>query len=132
MSAPCTYVYPRLPCLTEKTVSATTFPRQPSECPVLTQSSPQKIDVPLAQGPMTIHFFGEKPEWFDTTVQTMQRLSYLPGNWSSYGSCQIEQVAIESAAAFLGRTLGPRGVAPTVVPTLQGGVQLEWHRNGDD
>src|SRR5712692_1925646 len=133
MTAPCTYEYPRMPYLTEKTVSAPTFPRQPERA-VLTQ--PQllapKVEVPLAQRVMTIQLLGEKPAWFDTTVQTMQRLSWLPENWSSYGSCRIEEDSIESAAAFLGRALGPRGMAPTVVPTLQGGVQLEWHRTGDD
>ncbi len=131
MSAPCRYEYTDA-CLTEKAVSAPTFLRRPAEGALLTEQPAQKIDVPLARRTMTIQFVGEKPAWLDTTAQTMRRLSRLPANWSSYGSSHIEDAAIISAASFLIIVLGPRGLAPTVVPTLQGGVQLEWHRNGVD
>jgi len=41
-------------------------------------------------------------------------------------------MAIIGAAEVLADVLAPNALAPTIVPTLQGGVQLEWHRNGAD
>ena len=118
--------------LSEHAVSAPTSPRSHFQRALLTDPPSRTFDVRLSQLTMTIRLTGEEPGWLYRTMEAMQRLSRLPANWSSYGSRQIEDVAIISAARMLAKLLGPQGFAPTVMPTLHGGVQLEWHRSGSD
>jgi hypothetical protein len=57
----------------------------------------------------------------------MAALLRLPQNWNSYGAGPIQSAAVAAALRFLGQTMHPETPAPAVVPTSQGGVQLEWH-----
>ncbi len=118
--------------LSEHVVSAPTSPRPHLQRVLLTEPPSRVFDVRLSQLTMTIKLTGEEPAWLYRTLESMQRLSRLPANWSSYGSHRIEDVAIISAARLLTKVLGHQGFAPTVMPTLHGGVQLEWHRDGSD
>lgn len=118
--------------LTERAVSAPTFPGPAIQRALLTGVPSRTYDVKLAQLTMRIEVTGEAPDWLSPTIQTMQHLSRLPANWSSYGSCRVEDRAIIGAAEVLRDVLESNSLAPTVAPTLQGGVQLEWHRNGAD
>jgi hypothetical protein len=58
----------------------------------------------------------------------MEGFAGLPRNWDSYGAKKINPVAIRWAKELLDK-LGD-GWIP--VPTPEGGVQLEWHRDGVD
>jgi hypothetical protein len=118
--------------LTNLALSAPTFPRSTPQQALLTDPTSRTYPVKLRKRTMTITLTGEAPGWLDPTIQTMQRLAHLPGNWSSYGNCLIEDIAIIRAAEVLAEVLDADGLAPSIVPTSQGGVQLEWHRNGDD
>jgi hypothetical protein len=120
------------PVLTELAVAASTFPTRPGLQALLTDLCQREYDVMLGKHRVTIRLTGDAPAWLDPTIRTMQQLAALPANWSSYGSRPIEFVAMIRAANVLAEVLEPDGLAPTMVPTLQGGVQLEWHRNGDD
>lgn len=51
-------------------------------------------------------------------------LAALKPGWDSYGACAIAPDAIRAARVMLS--------APSVVPCSDGGVQLEWHRDGFD
>jgi len=118
--------------LTEQVVSAPMLMRLATPRSLLTDPPARTFDVHLAQLTMTIKLTGEEPDWLYGTIQTMQHLSRLPANWSSYGSRRIEDVALIGAARMLASLLGPQSAPPSVVPTLHGGVQLAWHRNGTD
>ena len=59
-------------------------------------------------------------------------LLQLPRGWNSYDAEPVSVAAFEQATEFL-TTYLVEGVAdPVVVPTVRGGVQLEWHRHGVD
>jgi hypothetical protein len=118
--------------LTEQALSAPTFPKRLPQPALLTNPTSQAFDVRLSGRVMTIRLTGEAPSWLKPTIQTMQQLSQLPADWSSYGSHSIDDAAIFHAAEMLASLLEPDGVPPTIVPTHAGGVQLEWHRNGTD
>ena len=57
----------------------------------------------------------------------------LKEGWDSYDASQIQPRAIEKAIELL--LSSPRGhetPSPQVVPTSEGGLQLEWHEAGAD
>ena len=59
-------------------------------------------------------------------------LSLLENNWDSYGGKPITQFALAEAQLLLKALSGIQAVDPSVVPCSNGGIQLEWHRNGYD
>ncbi len=70
--------------------------------------------------------------WLPQTVQDMAGLSRLQDGWNSYGGKRIQARAIEKMLETLISILEPNTPAPAVVPTSEGGVQVEWHLNGID
>jgi len=62
----------------------------------------------------------------------MESLLGLQPNWDSYNACGLKTLAIETALGILERVMGPSTPPPTVVPTVEGGIQLEWHQNNID
>lgn len=73
-----------------------------------------------------------EPGWLYPLLKQLQELLQLGRNWDSYGGCPIEPKAVEVALRIAGDVLSAEASPPTVVPTSQGGVQLEWHANGID
>lgn len=65
-------------------------------------------------------------------AQALSSLLVLPPNWDSYGAQPIDPRCIEYARTLLRSIMKPDTPAPAVVPTSQGGVQLEWHTKGLD
>ncbi len=53
-------------------------------------------------------------------------LSLKPG-WNSYSAKPIEPGNAVRAIELLAAFVGPDIPAPTLVPTVRGGIQLEWH-----
>ena len=68
------------------------------------------------------------------TIRQAEKLLRLPRGWNSYCAKPISSDAVGKATAFLLRfdALVPNLAAPAVVPTVQGGLQLEWHGHGVD
>ena len=64
----------------------------------------------------------------ETAHATLDRFASLKDNWDSYGALAPTQLAINSAHRLLGATMHE----PAVVPTSEGGVQVEWHCNGTE
>jgi hypothetical protein len=61
------------------------------------------------------------------TDLTLTRLARLEPGWDTYDAQPIAPAAISAARRFLD------GLDhPSVVPTSDGGVQVEWHVNGVD
>ena len=72
------------------------------------------------------------PSWLEAVLHKLQELLYLEADWNSYGAPPITFDAIRTALEVLGEVVPRRAPAPTIVPTVDGGVQLEWHRGGID
>jgi hypothetical protein len=48
-------------------------------------------------------------------------------NWDSYGAKAVDPNAVKAAIEFVLVYLRPADLAPSIVPTCDGGIQLEWH-----
>ena len=74
------------------------------------------------------------PDPIVNVIRQASELVHLPPGWNSYGAKPVANEAVEAAIAFLIEAIpaGPNVVAPAVVPTVRGGLQLEWHRQGVD
>lgn len=81
---------------------------------------------------MVIYHSWPEPGWLSPTTQAIERLTRLPEDWDSYGARRIEASAVKAALDVLGCTMLGSSPAPTVVPTVTGGIQLEWHMGGID
>ena len=130
MTAPCVSRLPE-PFLSGRTISAATLPERPIPR-LLSEPQPSEFEVQLRQATMTVKTLGEEPTWLYRTLDAMRQVSHLPQNWSSYGSRQVEDVALVRATQFLAGIMQLQTAAPSVVPTLTGGVTLAWHRAADD
>ena len=74
----------------------------------------------------------DEPKWLAPTVERMNELLGLQPNWDSYGARCVEKHAVETALEILGMVMKPSTSPPTVVPTVEGGIQIEWHQNNID
>jgi hypothetical protein len=64
-------------------------------------------------------------DWITPIFEDLYSLLDLPPNWDSYGASQIEKQCIVTALEIL--TISPGTSRPSVVPAVDGGLQLEWH-----
>ncbi len=72
------------------------------------------------------------PEELLHALERACELQQLPRGWNSYGADPVSDTAFRQTIEFLTAYV-VRGIAgPVLVPTVRGGVQLEWHRRGVD
>ena len=72
------------------------------------------------------------PRWLKPVVNGLAQLSNLPSDWDSYGARRIDAWHISSAYQILATVMRDDTPAPSIVPTSDGHVQFEWHRQGID
>ena len=96
---------------------------------------PTKVSARSGDIQLSVEVYGsteQLPVWLQSTVQGSADLLALPRGWDSYDAPKIELSAVRSALDLLFAILKPESPGPSVVPTVQGGVQLEWHIQGID
>jgi len=57
-------------------------------------------------------------------------LSELPPGWDSRKAAPVERTAIVRALEIMAEVMEWHGPVPAIIPTVEGGVLLEWHRAG--
>lgn len=67
------------------------------------------------------------PPWIFQVLPRLKHLLTLGPNWDSYGARPIEPMAVFEAIYFLHAAMPCQGQPPQIVPTVSGGLQLEWH-----
>jgi hypothetical protein len=72
------------------------------------------------------------PDWLPQAGKALDELLALPPDWDSYGARAIQPDIVRAARRLLSDVARPDTPQPTLVPTVQGGVQLEWHVRGVD
>jgi hypothetical protein len=72
------------------------------------------------------------PDWLVPVLQGFANLLTLPDNWDGEGAPRIDREAISRALAAIEQLLPKHAPAPSVVPTPDSGLQIEWHRRGKD
>lgn len=65
-------------------------------------------------------------------IAAICKLGELSPNWDSYGALPIDRQCLVTAILLWLTSARPQTPPPAVVPTIRGGVQLEWHRGGID
>jgi len=70
-------------------------------------------------------------EWFEAALRQIEELRSLATNWNTYGAPRLTEPTSSAAAFFLAlvRSLGSVGLAPSVAPTSEGFIHLEWNRD---
>ena len=72
------------------------------------------------------------PHSFLESIEEVVDLLNLPAGWNSYSAKPIAPRNAIKAIRVLADLLEPATPSPIVVPTVRGGIQLEWHTNGVD
>ncbi len=72
------------------------------------------------------------PKWLDDTFERVNRLTTLQEDWDGYGASRVSGNAAINAIRFLVKIAYPKLAPPEVVPVADGGLQVEWHRDGLD
>ena len=67
--------------------------------------------------------------WFHPTLDQLAKFLSLGDDWDGYGAQATHESAVKRAVAVLDAVC-PEGPEPWVVPTSDGGVQLEWASSG--
>lgn len=79
-----------------------------------------------------IETYGVHPRWWESTLEALQELLHLPENWNSYGARRVTPEAVVAVIMLIDATMSHDTLPPVVVPTVGGGVQLEWHTGSID
>jgi hypothetical protein len=70
--------------------------------------------------------------WLKEVGDRLQTLVALPANWNSHGARRVTVQAVRTALVVLVNVMAANSRMPTIVPTVRGGLQLEWHGGGID
>jgi hypothetical protein len=106
----------------------------PGDWPAISLRQPVELTVELPERGLRLIFQreGDEPAWFFPTLNALAKVLALPSNWDSYGGRSTDFRAFSGALHTLDRVMGKDTTVPTVVPTAEGGIQLEWHTRGID
>jgi hypothetical protein len=110
-------------------VNAKQLLSEPRDAPALS------VDFRLVDGERvsrTIKVEGKEPVWLRPVMAEVQRITRLGPGWDSYGARPLRKTALLRFLESLLPELPAAGPTPAVVPTRDGGIQLEWHRGDVD
>lgn len=72
------------------------------------------------------------PAWIEDVLNRLAEMRTLPRGWDGQDGVRATMSAIVAAITVLSETMATNTVPPAIVPTSNGGLQLEWHKNGVD
>lgn len=73
------------------------------------------------------------PEWVSISVDRLRYVASLPPNWAGGRCARVDSRLLPVAFRIIAEVVPSRPeYVPQVVPTVQGGLQLEWHLGGFD
>jgi hypothetical protein len=94
--------------------------------------SQHSIQLPSGSLLITLRPDAEEPGWLVPAIGLLSRLGSLPENWDSYGARSISLHSVAGVLTLLGRLMTDTTPRPALVPTRNGGIQIEWHTKGID
>jgi hypothetical protein len=126
--------------LSERWLSAATLPDVLARPAVITaaaeQTSPalQRVVIRKHGPSLSVEVYANHPlsPTVLKSVEAVVDLLSLPPGWNSYSARPIEHQSAKQAIQLLAEYLKPGTPPPSVVPTVRGGIQLEWHTAGAD
>jgi hypothetical protein len=96
------------------------------------EPSRRSVEVPERGVKLILEWEGEEPAWAAPILNALGETLALPANWDSYAACRVDVNTVEKAFQALCSAMRGDALPPTVVPTVHGGVQFEWHTRGVD
>jgi hypothetical protein len=72
------------------------------------------------------------PDWLSGLLDKVSRLSSLPSGWDGHRARPMSHRSLLAAVNFISQVAPHVRVGPAMVPTVSGGVALEWHRGDTD
>ena len=109
---------------------AATLPTPRSQRRLLTD--PIVVRLSLSRCEVVVYVPRPEPTWFYPVLDRLQHLSQLAENWDSYGGQAPSDEAVYTAREVLSQILRDQSSAPALVPLSEGGVQIEWHGDGEE
>ncbi len=70
---------------------------------------------------------GQPAEWIPTAVGRLEAIAQLEDGWDGRKAPRISRSNIEIALQLLRRVMSKGTPMPQFVPTVRGGLQMEWH-----
>ena len=114
----------------EPSTTTTTLPVQAFL--IASPRSSRTLRYPFHGGEMVVTITGSPPPSVLPTLDAIGQLLNLPQNWDSYGARCVDPNCVSAALSLVLDVLRDDTPPPSVVPTSQGGIQLEWHTKGID
>jgi len=87
-----------------------------------------KEELLLRNGSLVFSGSQQRPPWVKPAFSKLQELVDLEPGWDSYDADSVVSESIVSAVAILNNTMPPDTKNPWIVPTVHGGIQMEWHK----
>lgn len=75
---------------------------------------------------------GLAPDWLPATIQRLNQLLMLHDDWDSEGARKIELTAVTMALQLIILAANIGAPQPTIGPTVEGELQVEWHMGNID
>jgi hypothetical protein len=72
------------------------------------------------------------PKWVPSVLSGVANLLTLPENWDGEGAAIIDRRVIKRALSAIEQLLPHHAPPPSIVPTSNAGLQIEWHLNSCD
>lgn len=72
----------------------------------------------------------EANDWYSSALRALNSIRGLDPGWDGSGTPRIDRRLLRDALIVLGDLQHPMVPEPDIVPTLAGGVQLEWSYRG--
>ena len=94
--------------------------------------SSERLVVSFPAGQLAVVVYGVAPSWLDGTILRLDDLLNLPDGWDSYGSRRVDPNIAGVALRVLDQILDSSCPVPSIVPTHEGRLQFEWHKEGID
>jgi hypothetical protein len=79
-----------------------------------------------------VYNVASEAEWPTPVLKQAKRLASLRRDWDTHGAPPVAPSNVTAALRFLSSVLTSTVPPPAMVPTHNGGVQIEWHRGGLD
>ena len=86
-------------------------------------------DLVLRNGSVVISGSQEKPPWVQPAFSKMQELVNLEPGWDSHDAAPVVDDSVVAAVEILSQTMSSDTKTPWIVPTVRGGIQIEWHKS---
>ena len=75
----------------------------------------------------TASFAGQRAEWLPTVVTRLRTLAQLEEGWDGRNARRISPANLDIAMRLLRAVMRTDTPIPELVPTVRGGLQIEWH-----